>query len=172
MKIEKDLYNNLINISYSIIIAGFIIIFMTTGSTNINAVTALISGYSAILVAFLFFGILTWINMNSFSMILTGVFIAICSIILMSIIFLSKYFDRIVTNKVSEYYYSFSNLSTLFLAVQLGMIFFTFFNKKEGENLVNSTTSRTFSFILLLSLINIIIITILGIVLNYYYTQG
>ena len=87
MKIEKDLYNNLINISYSIIIAGFIIILMTTGSTNTNAVTALISGYCAILVAFLFFGILTWINMNSFSMILTGVFIAICSIILMSIIF-------------------------------------------------------------------------------------
>ena len=185
MKIEKDLYNNLINISYSIIIAGFIIILITTGSANQNGLTALITGYCAVLVAFIFFITVNWINMDNLSMYPLFKLLAIClvisGIIVIIISYLSIYFERISTNKVSSYYYSFSQLSTLFLMVQFIMLFSVFFktNKNQGQGtnqglsqgITGKGIEKNFSIILLLGLINIIIITTMGIVLKFYTTQ-
>ena len=185
MKIEKDLYNNLINISYSIIIAGFIVILITTGSANQNALTALISGYCAVLVAFIFFITVNWINMENLYMYplfkLLAVCLVISGIIVILISYLSIYFDRISSNKVSSYYYSFSQLSTLFLAVQLIMLFSVFFITNKGQQgtgqqgtgqlITGKSIEKTFSIILLLGLINIIIVTTMGIVLKFYTTQ-
>jgi hypothetical protein len=174
MKIERDLYINLMNMTYAIIIAGFIIILITTGSTNQNSLSALIGGYSTVLVALLFFGTIIWINMNSEVMYpmfkLLAIFLNICGIIILLIVYLSIYFERIISDKVSNYYYSFSNLSTIFLAVQIMMLFSIFFNKKEGD--MGRSLDKTFSIILLLGLVNIIIVTTIGIVLKYYSTQG
>ena len=174
MKIEKDLYINLMNMTYAIIIAGFIIILTTTGTTNQNGLSALIGGYTTVLVALIFFGTINWININSDTMYpifkLLAIFLNICGIIMLIIVYLSIYFEKIISNKVSNYYYSFSNLSTIFLAVQIIMLFSIFFNKKDGDT--SRSTDKIFSIILLLGLVNIIIVTTIGIVLKYYSTQG
>ena len=101
---------------------------------------------------------------------LLAIFLNICGIIILLIVYLSIYFERIISDKVSNYYYSFSNLSTIFLAVQIMMLFSIFFNKKEGD--MGRSLDKTFSIILLLGLVNIIIVTTIGIVLKYYSTQG
>jgi hypothetical protein len=174
MKIEKDLYTILMNMSYAIIIAGFIIILITTGTTNQNGLSALIGGYSAVLVSLVFFGTINWIYMNNDAMYpifkLLAIFLNICGIIILLIVYLSIYFEKIISEHVSNYYYSFSNLSTIFLSVQIAMLFSIFFNKKEGD--MGRTLDKTLSIILLLGLVNVIIVTTIGIVLKYYSTQG
>jgi hypothetical protein len=173
MKIERELYINLMNMAYAIIIAGFMIIIITTGSTNSNGLTGLIWGYSVLFVAILFFGTINWINVNgnpAFPLLkILAVFLNICGIIIILIVYLSMYFENIITNKVSNYYYSFSNLSTMFLAVQIILLFSIF--KPNVENNVLAV-NKTCSIVLLLGLVNVIIVTTIGIVLKFYSTQG
>ena len=175
MKIERDLYTILMNMSYAIIISGFIIILITTGTTNYNGLAALIGGYSTVLVALVFFGTINWIYINNDTIVypifkLLAIFLNICGIIILLISYLSIYFENIISEQVSNYYYSFSKLSTMFLAVQILMFFSIFANKKDIN--VGKTLDKTCSIILLLGLVNIIIVTTIGIVLKYYSTQG
>jgi hypothetical protein len=171
MKIETDLYTILMNMAYAIIIAGFIIILITTGTTNPNGLSALIGGYSAVLVALVFCGTINWIYINNDTMYpmfkLLAILLNICGIIMLLIVYLSIYFEKIISDKVSNYYYLFSKLSTWFLIVQIAMLSPIFFYKKDGKSL-----DKTFSYILFLGLVNTIIVTTIGIVLKYYSTQG
>lgn len=174
MKLDPELTKNLTNISYSLLVAGFIIVIVTTGLTNQNSLTALISGYSVLLVSLLFLLWLNWLNMETIPLftIIKNMFpfITIITLIVLLITFLSVYFDRIASNHVSSYYYTFSNLSTIFLAVQIFLLFRELTNKQF--ELTKSINPRVFSTLMLLTTINAIIIGTLGIVLKFYITQG
>jgi len=174
MKLEPELFKNLTNISYALLVAGFIIVIVTTGLTNENSLAALISGYSVLLVSLLFLLWLNWLNMDSVSIfiILKNLFpfLTIITLIVLLITFLSIYFDRIASNHVSNYYYTFSNLSTLFLVIQI-FILFRELTTKQFE-LTKSLSPRIFSTLMLLTTINAVIVGTLGIVLKFYITQG
>lgn len=174
MKLDPELTKNLTNISYSLLVAGFIIVIVTTGLTNQNSLTALISGYSVLLVSLLFLLWLNWLNMDTVPIFIIiknmFPFLTIITLIILLITFLSVYFDRIASNHVSSYYYTFSNLSTIFLAVQIFLLFRELTNKQF--ELTKSINPRVFSTLMLLTTINAIIIGTLGIVLKFYITQG
>jgi hypothetical protein len=174
MKLDIDLYKNLANISYSFLVAGFIIVIVTTGVTNKNSLTALITGYSVLLVSLLFLLWLNWMNMDTMPIftILKNFFpfLTIITLIVLLITFLSIYFDRISENHVSNYYYTFSNLSTIFLSVQIFLLFRELTTKQF--EVTKSLSPRMFSILMLLTTINAIIVATLGIVLKFYITQG
>jgi hypothetical protein len=174
MRLDPDLYKNLSNISYALLAAGFIIVIVTTGITNQNSLAALISGYATLLVSILFILWLNWINMENIPLfsILKNIFPFLTIIILITLLitFLSIYFDRIANNHVSSYYYTFSNMSTIFLIIQI-IILFRELSTKNFE-ITKSINSKTFSILMLLTTINAIIIGTLGIILKFYITQG
>lgn len=174
MKLEPQLYGNLSNISYALLAAGFIIVIVTTGITNQNSLAALISGYSVLLVSLLFVLWLNWINMENvplFSLIKNIFpFLTIMTLIILLITFLSLYFDRIASNHISNYYYTFSNMSTVFLIIQI-LILFRELSTKNFE-MTKTISPKIFSILMLLTTINAIIVGTLGIILKFYITQG
>jgi hypothetical protein len=174
MRLEPQLYTNLSNISYALLVAGFIIVIVTTGITNKNSLAALISGYSTLLVSLLFILWLNWINMENiplFSLIKNIFpFLTIITLVILLITFLSIYFDRISSNHVSSYYYTFSNMSTIFLIIQM-IILFRELSTKTFE-MTKTISPKIFSILMLLTTINAIIIGTLGIILKFYITQG
>jgi hypothetical protein len=174
MRLEPELYKNLSNISYALLVSGFIIVIVTTGITNQNSLSALISGYATLLVSLLFILWLNWINMENIPLftLIKNIFpfLTIMTLLILLITFLSLYFDRIASNHVSTYYYTFSNMSTLFLIIQL-IILFRELSTKSYE-VTKTISPKIFSMLMLLTTINAIIVGTLGIILKFYITQG
>lgn len=167
---DKDEYKKVINVPLAVIIASFIIIIITTGITNKNGVSALIGGYSGLLIGILFIIILNiptnnWINFFPFMYILF--------IVSLLLYYLYTYFGQISSGEVSNYYGSFSILSTIFLATQVIILFSSMFSSSNNGDFSNNFLSnKTFSILSLFAVINFLIVITLGIVLHFYSTQG
>jgi hypothetical protein len=160
-------YNDLINIPKAIIIASLIIIIVTTNLMDKNALIALISGYSGLLLGILVILILNWPLSNWVDIV---PFIVIIFIIGLLIYYISTYLEQLTKGNVSNYYNSFSILSTIFLAIQISTIFSSI-NKNINNN-TNLFTPSTLALLGLIGLINIIIVFTIGLILNCYSTQG
>ena len=87
------------------------------------------------------------------------------------IFYLSKYFDKISKGEVSSYYSSFSLLSTIFLFTQLIIIFNSIFNVSKSQN-DKLFSNKTFALLRLFGVINLLIVLTIGIILQFYSTQG
>jgi hypothetical protein len=165
----------IMNVPFTIVIASFIIIVITTSMTDSNALSALIGGYSGYLLGMLFVVILSQMFMKTgylemFPMLVT---IIITGFLLF---YLGTYFDRIASGEISSYYYNFSILSTIFLLVQTAIIFTSLFsnlnsNSNNSGN-IKIFSDTTFSVLGLLGVINFLLVLTIGIILNYYSTQG
>jgi uncharacterized membrane protein len=174
---DYELFTNLTNISYAFIIAGLLVVLLTVGSSNEGAVIATISGYSASACAILLLTGLTYTNITSTQWpgifkilnILTP-FIILLVIFGLSIALVSKYFDRIVNNRVSQYYNLFSFMSVVFIFIQI-MLFFSSIKEVEFKER-GIIKPLTISKLILLGLINVIILISLGVSLKYSSTDG
>lgn len=165
---NKEEYKKVINVPLSVIIGSFIIIIITTGMTDQNGLKALIGGYSGLLFGLLFILILNYPPQNWLDMV---PFIVVMVIISLLIFYLSTYFDKISSDKVSSYYNSFSTLSTIFLATQIIILMSSIFNKSDDPS-HKLLSDRTFALLSLFGVINFLIVITLGIVLHFYSTQG
>jgi hypothetical protein len=161
-------YKKLINIPIAVIIASFIIIIVTTSMTDKNAIGALIGGYSGLLLGMLFLLVLNWPPKKWLDI---SPFIVVLAIVSLIIYYLSTYSEKIVQGNVSSYYISFSILSTIFLSMQIITI--------VSSLLSNSTQIQTtlfspkiFALLGLIGVINMLIVLTIGIILNFYSTQG
>lgn len=164
--LHPEMYKNLLNIPFTVIIASFIIIIITTSVSDKNGLSALIGGYSGLLLGLLFILILNWPPVYWLDMLPFLIVMAVVSLLIYN---LSVYFNQITNNQVSGYYYSFSILSTIFLAIQMSIIFKSLFNSLPGAKIF---TSANFALLGLTGVINVIIAVTIGIVLNFYSTQG
>jgi hypothetical protein len=168
--IDKELYKKIVNIPLAVIIASVIIVIVTTGMTNENGVSALIGGYSGLLLGILFIIIL---NLPSNNLLDFFPFITIIIIIILIIYYLSTYFKQISKGEVSSYYQSFSILSMIFLATQMVILFSAMFgDKSSGELSGKLLSDKTFALLGLFGVINFLIVITLGIILHFYSTQG
>ena len=157
-------YKRVINVPLAVIIASFIIIIITTGMTNKNGISALIGGYTGLLLGLLFVIILNIPNNNWLNFVPIVYVMIIVSLLMF---YLYKYFGEISRGEISSYYGTFSNLSTIFLASQVIMLFSSFTNGS-----INNLSNKTFSILTLFATINFLIVITLGIVLHFYSTQG
>ena len=165
--VQEVLFKKSINVIVAIIIASCIIILITSNMTDKNGLSALIGGYSGLLLGMLFI-ILLNLLFKRYSYFDMFPLLMIIIIIGLLVRYLGIYFDKISSGEVSSYYVSFSLLSTLFLFTQIIMIFSAIY-KSQNKNLFSYTS---FSLLGLLSVINIIIVITIGIVLHFYSTQG
>jgi hypothetical protein len=165
---NKDEYSKIINVPITVIIASFIIIILTTGITDTNGLSALIGGYMGLLIGVLFVVIL---NMPPTSWLDLFPFVVIMIIISIIIYYLFTYFEQISSGEVSDYYKTFSTISTIFLAIQLGIIYSAMLNNlKETTGKMLSNT--TFVSLNLIGVLNFLVVATIGIVLRFYSTQG
>jgi hypothetical protein len=160
---------NLINIPFAIIIASFIIIIVTTNMTDANGLKALIGGYSGLFFGMFFTMLYFLLYDKTVSYLDMFPILMVIVVVGLLIYYLSIYFDRISAGEVSDYYLSFSIISTIFLGIQTVIIFSAIYNRSLGNKLF---TDITFSSLGLVSVINIITIITIGIILHFYSTQG
>ena len=170
MMFDKEEYKKVINIPFAVIIGSFIIIIITTGITDKNGVSALIGGYSGLLLGMLFVVILNYPPNSWLDMFPLVVIMIIASLL---IYYLSTYFDQISKGEVSSYYKSFSVLSTIFLATQIIIVFSAMFsNSGERETRGKLLSDTTFSLLGLFGVLNFLMVITIGVALHFYSTQG
>ena len=148
--VQEVLFKKSINVIFAIIIASCIIILITSNMTDKNGLSALIGGYSGLLLGMLFIILLNFL-FKRYSYFDMFPLLMIIIIIGLLVSYLGVYFDKISSGEVSSYYVSFSLLSTLFLFTQIIMIFSAIY-KSQNKNLFSYTS---FSLLGLLSVINI-----------------
>lgn len=168
MLFNKEQNAKVVNVPLAVIVASAIIILVTTGVKDENALKSLIGGYMGLGLGILFLIILNmppnnWIDLFPFAILL--------GIITLMVFYLFTYFDRIAKGEVSGYYTSFSVLSTIFLGVQFIMLASAMF-RKSGEINEKLMSDKTFSLFALFGVINYLIVLTIGIILNFYSTQG
>jgi len=166
-------FKKLINIPFAVIIASSIIIIITTNMTNRNGLIALLGGYSGLLLGLLFIIILNliFIKTSYLNTLLNMVpIITVMIIVGLLLYYLNIYFDRILKSEVSSYYFSFSLLSLILIAVQIITIFNAIYSNAYEQN-TKLFSNTTFSLLVLINVINIIVVFTIGIVLHFYSTE-
>jgi hypothetical protein len=168
MVLNKEQISVALNVPLAVIIVSAIIIVITTNVNGENSLKALIGGYIGLGLSILVLIILNlppnnWIDLFPFVMLL--------GIITLMLIYLYRYFDRIIKGEVSGYYASFSILSIVFLGFQIIMLASAMFSK-SNELDGKLFSDKTFSLFALFGVINYLIVLTIGIVLHFYSTQG
>ena len=163
------------NLSMSAVITGAVLLALTMFSTEKSGVLGYMTGYSFILSGIL---LMTGVKFGGFNSQLTGesvysiIIVILPSILLAGIIIgalylIGSHLDRIVSGRVSNYYYAFSIITALFVIIQSWFLFADASSKNTGSSATFNASKMN-----LLSLINIAALASMGIVLNYYVTDG
>jgi hypothetical protein len=168
---SSEEFQKIINIPLAVIFASLIIIIVTTNMTDTNGLSALLGGYSGLFLG-MFFVIL--INLLFTNASYLGMFpiVMILAIAGLLVFYLSVYFDRISKGEVSDYYIIFSTRSTMFLVIQLFIIFSAMYSKTLVDKNTTLFDNTTISLLGLFSVINMLFVLTIGIVLKFYSTQG
>jgi len=167
---NKEEFEKVMYVPFAVIVASCIIIIITTNVTDTNGLSALLGGYSGLMLGILFVMILNLIFTKTTYLEMFPILMVLIIIGLL-IFYLSKYFDKISKGEVSTYYSSFSFLSTIFLFTQLIIIFSAIFNvsKQQNEKLFSN---KTFALLRLFGVINLLVVITIGVILKFYSTQG
>jgi hypothetical protein len=175
MAVDFALSSNIANFLFAVLIATVISVFCTMSLSSKNALNSLIAEYSVMEGVVLLLTVMTILNIKSsgaslftFSSFITLFpFLLILFIIGIFIALLSIYFDRIANNKVSSYYTSFSGTSVTLIIAQI-MLLVNSIAKTPTNPVLNK---KTFSILMLLGTINLIVVITLGVVLKFYSTD-
>ena len=178
---DPALYVQMTNVVYAVMVAAFIVIFITIGMTSENAVSALIGGYSGLLAALAFVVILNWFYTQQASLMSrfwsSLPFLLTMAALCLMVVYLSLYFGEITAGHVAASYKSLSIAVTVFLAAQVAMLFRSSVWTQtqlggEGGAPRKIITGPTASLVNLLGTICMFLVLSLGITLKYYTTQG
>jgi hypothetical protein len=174
--IDYRLNSNIANFLFAIIIACVVGILFSIGMATKNGLEALIAEYSTMAGALMLFIVLMVLNLRdntsvpllSFKTFMTLFpFFWILFIIFYFIALLTIYFDRISSNKVSEYYTSFSNTSAFLIIMQL-LVLVNSLLKNPGSPQLDQ---KTFTMLMFLGVLNLIVVITVGVVLKFYTTD-
>jgi hypothetical protein len=175
---NQYLFNNIINISYAFIIGGLIVVLLTVGTHNKNALIGTISGYAASTCATILLAGLTYTTittglkkpnlLETISILIP--FLILFMIFGFSLALISIFFNNISENRVSDYYGMFSYISVIFIFLQVWIFSSVTQQKTFREN--GYIDSVTLLKLLLLAIFNILTLITLGVSLKYFSTDG
>lgn len=176
--INQYLFDNIINISYAFIIGGLIVVLLTVGTHNQNALIGTISGYAAatcatiLLAGLTYTTIITGFKKPQWSDIITTLipFLILFLIFGFSLALISVFFNNIADNKVSDYYGMFSYISVTFILLQVWIFYSATQQKAFREN--GFIDKVTLLKLLLLAIFNMLALITLGVTLKYFSTDG
>lgn len=164
-------YKKILSVPLSIIIASFILVILTSGVSNTNAVSALIGGYMGLFIGFLIVLVVTAMNVPMSNWFYLAPFILVLIIVAILISYLFSYYNRISNGEVSDYYTAYSTLSTIFLVIQMIMIFSALY-KISDDFTKTLFPGKMFPLVILFGVIDMLIVVTLGVILKFYSTQG
>lgn len=182
---EDENFRKIMNIPFSVIVASFITIIITSKVEDKNGLSGLIGGYSGLLAGLFFIVLLlplydptlrNYSNNGDFKVFLNLMkelfpIMVPLGIISLLIFYLYTYFDKIATGEVSSYYNSFLTLSTVLLAFQISAISNAIYSKSQNMN-IKIFTDINYSLIVMFGIVNSLVVITLGIILRFYSTQG
>jgi len=176
--INQYLFDNIINISYAFIIGGLIVVLLTVGTHNQNALIGTISGYAAatcatiLLAGLTYTTIITGFKKPQWSDIISTLipFFILFLIFGFSLALISVFFDNISQNRVSDYYGMFSYISVTFILLQIWIFYSASQQKAFREN--GYIDKVTLLKLLLLAIFNMLALITLGVTLKYFSTDG
>jgi hypothetical protein len=168
---SSEEFKKVITVPLSITIASFILIIITSGVTNSNAVSALIGGYMGLFIGILIVLVVTAINVPMNNWYYLAPFILVLIIIFTLLSYIYSYYNRIANGEVSEYYIAYSNLSTIFLAIQLIMLFKGLYSITDDFT-KTLFPGKSYSLLILFGVVDMLIVITLGVILKFYSTQG
>lgn len=174
MPLNYKLTSNITNFLLAIIIACVIGIFCSIGMKNKNGLEALIAEYSVMAGAIILLTLMIFLNLRdniaqtSFkTFMVLFPFLLLLFVIFYFITLLSTYFDVISANKVSDYYTSFSNTSAFLILIQLYVLVSSLLKNPMALNI----DEKTFSTLMFLGVLNLIVVITVGVVLKFYTTD-
>ena len=171
MNISLHDYRKLINVPLAIAIASVVVIVFTTTSLNANGLSALIGGQVGLLLSLLFLVVIHITFTNAINIDMLPLFLLMC-VISMLLYYIITNFDHISSQHVPAYYTAFSWLFNLFVGAQLWLVFGAMCNTNKDFVASRLFTRVTLCVLGLLNLLTWVIVITLGIVLQYYTTQG
>jgi len=163
----ETLRKTLMNVILAVIIACFIILFVTSGENDTNSLSALIGGYTGLQLCVLFIIVLNYNNNNYLELFPFIILLVILSTIIWLLYY---YFDRIASGDVSSYYGTFSSMSTKLLIIQMIIMLSALYGTQVNNTKLIS--NQTLALLGLLGTINYIIVITLAVILHFYTTQG
>jgi hypothetical protein len=168
---SNPMTSNLTNLLTAILVADVFSILCTIGITTETGLEALIGQYSvmgAVILIILILKTKGMINsgiIDKMSILITAApFLFLLFLIIYYIVLVSIYFTNIVSNKISNYYYMFSKISTGLILGQVLLLVYTMAKTVE-------LPKKIFTILMLLGTINAIVLITLGIVLKFYTTD-
>jgi hypothetical protein len=168
---SSSMTSNLTNLLTAILVADVFCILFTIGVTTESGLEALIGEYSILGAVVLIILVLKTKTMldssitDKISILLTlAPFLFILILIIAFIVLISTYFNQIINNKISDYYYGFSKISTGLILTQILTLVYSMMNSAE-------LSKKIFSVLMLLGTINAIALITLGVILNFYTTD-
>lgn len=162
--VSKNIYSGL----YSFISGAFVVIFLTSSQTNSNALWAFIGAYGVLLSALLILCVLLGLAKGGLRVGLLMPFIIMIAVISYVCVLLNNYFDKITENKVSDYYTSFINITSILLGIQI----YVLLNEITESSFKNFELSRKMAGMLrVFGFLNVISVITLQIILKYYTTD-
>jgi hypothetical protein len=173
-------YDSFFSIAYAFIVGGLILVLMTTYATSYSSLIGAILGYCAagvgiaMIAGYIYYTLSVAENQTHFTFFsviyrLTP-FFTLLSIIFLSVYIIGTYLERISSGKVSAYYNVFTLISTIFVSLQVYILFKSSTTKEFRTTGIMSNMSISSSY--LLSVINLIMIVTLAVALRYYSTDG
>jgi hypothetical protein len=170
---SNELNKKLNFIIYGALIAAFVIIILTTYAEGRIAFNAFTGSYMVLLISVIFILAITLkkiANLGIYeSLIALAPIILLMLLISWILVILYKYSDRIIGHKVSDYYVTFMNISTILILVQLTIIMKSVTDNNLGKQLFQPKILAIWT---LLFTINMIIVITLGVILKSYVTDG
>jgi hypothetical protein len=173
-------YSSFFSIAYAFIVGGLILVLITTFTVSYSSLIGSILGYCAAGVGIAMIGGYIFYTLSiaenqvkfTFGSVIYRLtpFITLLSIIFMSVYIIGTYLERISSGRVTGFYNVFTVLSTIFVSLQVYILFKSSRTKQFREAGIMSNMSISSSY--LLSIINLIIVVTLGIALRYYSTDG
>ena len=179
---DEKLAEHLYSFLYSLMIGSFIVICLTSGQTNTTALAGFIGAYGCLLFVFSSICVLLGMSKKTISqyenpgffvtvmqyLILFFPFLVMIVVIMSVLVLLNKYYDKIIENKVSDYYTSFINIVSILLFIQM-YVLISEISDKTFKNY--DLSKKTAQMLKLFGLLNIISVFTLQIILRYYTTD-
>jgi len=171
---ELALFRNLLNVALAVMVASFVILFVTTATTpTVNSTSAQLGGYIGLMasVLFVFALCLTVSPINDWMSV--SPLVSMLIVLFLLTLYVTQYFDSIAHGHVSTYYSSFSWASLVFMTAQLGTMMNSLFRYEPSSTQTQSLfPNKSRALLSLYGIINGLIVVSLGITLKFYSTQG
>lgn len=189
---NTKLYVQLSNMLYSIAVAAVIMVVVTVSMHDPNALLASIVGYSTMFASVFFLAVLCWMYFRNESIVSRMwsylPFLLTLLPLLFIVVLISMSFSTIAEGNVAPSYTSLLVSATVFVVVQMGMLFRGVVNARSRELLPSGSgagtgtatasgstallTPMTISLVNLFGTISLFLVASLSVVLRYYGTQG